>query len=70
MDESKGTQKGDPVTQAYLWSKSGLDGNKDHTLVLNATGMGQYGGGYVEVYGFRHVRPHDISNLQLTSYGM
>ncbi|EIN03729.1 hypothetical protein PUNSTDRAFT_146897, partial [Punctularia strigosozonata HHB-11173 SS5] len=62
VDESAGTTNGEDPVEAVLYTKSGLDGSKQHTFQLTITGVGQYGGSYVEVYGLEFAEGGAISS--------
>jgi hypothetical protein len=56
VDESAGTQKDETVDPGVvLFSQANLDGTKQHTIQVSWAGVGAFGGGYVEVYGFMSV---------------
>ncbi|CCM04382.1 uncharacterized protein FIBRA_06557 [Fibroporia radiculosa] len=50
VDESENAYKGEAPIPAVLWSKTDLDGEKNHSLSVSYVGGGVLGGSYVEFY--------------------
>ncbi|CCM06774.1 uncharacterized protein FIBRA_09072 [Fibroporia radiculosa] len=50
VDESENAYEGEAPIPAVLWSKTDLDGEKNHVLNVSYVGSGVLGGAYVEFY--------------------